>query len=149
MTDRARLGRRNQVAGDKWRDDCVRWLNEHGWPGAGYQLRAHSNDLTGTWDLAVETTITTWDKIWGKLDQARDDARHRHLTDFCVWKKRNRSEVEGRGSADPGKSAVLMTAERFFPLVMRLEELERREMDAEQEFKRGFRLGLEAQREAV
>ena len=136
MTDNAQQGRRNRQAGKRWQQECAAWLRDHGWPNAEYQIRNHSSDLTGTWDLAVETTITTWDKLWIKLAQAANDARARSLTDYCVWKKRN-------GAGDPGLGVVVMPAQRFFPLVQRLEKLEALDVRADDEFTKGFTAGVE------
>ena len=138
----ARQGRRNQSAGKRWQQDCAAWLREHGWPGAGYEIRNRSSDLIGTWDLAVECTITGWDKLFIKLGQAERDAHERGLSDFCVWKKRN-------GAADPGYGAVVMDAHRFFPLVQRLERLERLELEAAEAYDRGYRNGQRAGQEAM
>ena len=134
--ENARQGRRNQSAGKRWQQACAAWLREHGWPGAGYEIRNRSSDLIGTWDLAVECTITGWDKLFIKLGQAERDAHERGLADFCVWKKRN-------GAADPGYGAVIMDAHRFFPLVQRLEKLEAASLDADDQFTRGFTAGIE------
>ena len=138
-SDNARQGRRNDAAGKRWRDQAIRWLNEHGWPGAGYQLRNRSSDITGTWDLAVELTDTTWDKMWDKLGQAQRDARERGLTDYCVWKK-------PYGKTDPGLGEVVMRAHLFFPLVMRLEKLEARALEADDQFARGWTAGVDYER---
>lgn len=125
---------------------CERFLKSV-WPHVGRQRTTHAGDFTGTWDLNVEATIVPWDKIWIKLRQSEGDAAARGLELFCVWKKRNRREDhQGNRPVDAGEGAVVMLARQFFPLVARLEELERRETDAEQEFERGFRLG---QKEAV
>ena len=132
----ARLARRNQSAGKRWQQDCAAWLRANGWPSAGYEIRNRSSDLIGTWDLAVECTITGWDKIWIKLTQAADDARTRGLQDSCVWKKHN-------GRASPGDGVVVMSAWRFFPLVMRLEKLEQASLEADDQFARGFTAGVE------
>ena len=140
--ENARQGRRNQSAGKRWQQDCAAWLRANGWPAAGYEIRNRSSDLIGTWDLAVECTITGWDKIWIKLDQAKRDAAERGLIDYCVWKKRN-------GTTDAGKGAVLMLAELFFPLVQRLERLEHAELDAAEAYDRGYRNGQRAREEAV
>ena len=133
--DNARQGRRNQSAGKRWQQDCAAWLRANGWPGAGYEIRNRSSDLIGTWDLAVECTITGWDKIWIKLQQAGKDAFVRGLSDFCVWKKHN-------GVADPGGGAVVLPAHVFFPLVQRLEKLEAEALRADDEFTRGFTAGV-------
>lgn len=129
--DRHQMGQRYKRAGEQWRQDCADWLQDNGWPGAGTQTRNRRSDLTGTWDLAVECTIIGWDKIWMKLEQSARDAKERGLTDFCVWKKRN-------GRASPAMGAVMMPAHRFFPLVQRLEKLERDAVDADDQFTRGW-----------
>ena len=129
--ENARQGRRNQSAGKRWQQDCAAWLRANGWPSAGYEIRNRSSDLIGTWDLAVECTITGWDKIWIKLRQAELDAEARSLEDFCVWKKRNRY-------SDPADGAVIMPAYRLFPLVQRLEKLEAADLRADDEFTRGW-----------
>lgn len=134
--ENARQGRRNQSAGKRWQQDCAAWLRANGWPSAGYEIRNRSSDLIGTWDLAVECTITGWDKIWIKLGQAERDAGQRGLEDSCVWKKRN-------GHASPGEGVVLMLAYDFFPLVMRLEKLEQASLEADDQFARGFTAGVE------
>lgn len=136
----ARQGRRNQSAGKRWQQDCAAWLRANGWPAAGYEIRNRSSDLIGTWDLAVECTITGWDKIWIKLNQAWKDADGRGLADFCVWKKRN-------GRIDPGEGAVILPAEVFFPLVMRLEKLEREVLLEVDAYDRGYRNGQAAARQ--
>ena len=137
MTEQnVRQGRRNQSAGKRWQQDCAAWLRGHGWPSAGYEIRNRSSDLIGTWDLAVECTITGWDKLFIKLTQAADDARTRGLEDYCVWKKHN-------GRASPGDGVVIMPAWRFFPLVQRLERLEALELGRDDEYTRGFQAGVE------
>jgi hypothetical protein len=51
---------------------------------------------------------------------------------FCVWKKHNRrDDGVGLGPVDPGEGAVIFRARVIFPLLARLEELERRELAAE------------------
>lgn len=138
-----RQGLRNKNAGKKWQQDCASWLRVNGWPSAGYEIRNHSGDLTGTWDLSVECTITGWDKLWIKLGQALKDAQERGLSDFCVWKKRT-------GTTDPGNGAVIMRAREFFPLIMRLEKLEHADLEAADAYDRGYRNGQNAARkEAV
>ena len=129
--DRQQMGRRYKRSGENWRQACAGWLNDNGWPGAGTQTRKGRSDLTGTWDLAVECTITAWDKIWIKMAQAANDARARGLEDYCVWKKRN-------GATDPGLGVVLMPAHRFFRLVMRLEKLEARALEEDDQYTRGW-----------
>ena len=134
--DNARQGRRNQSAGKRWQQDCAAWLRAHGWPGAGYEIRNRSSDLIGTWDLAVECTITSWDKLWIKLDQAHADAVRRGLSEYVVWKKRN-------GTTDPGRGALIFPAAVGFPMVQRLEKLEQASLDADDQFARGFTAGIE------
>lgn len=131
----ARQGRRNQSAGKRWQQDCATWLRANGWPSAGYEIRNRSSDLIGTWDLAVECTITGWDKIHIKADQAKRDARARGLPWWCVWKKRN-------GVADPGAGLVMMAAYDLFRLVQRLEKLEHAELNAAEAYDRGFSAGV-------
>ena len=128
-------GGANPHKGRRWRSDAIGWLNDHGWPGAGYELRNHRSDVTGTWDLAVELTDTTWDKMWEQLRQSGRDAAELGLSEYCVWKK-------PYGKTDPGQGEVIMRACQFFPLVMRLEKLERLELDADDQFARGFAAGI-------
>lgn len=127
------------TAGNLWMAACERYLAPI-WPGVGRQRRPHSNDLTGTWDLGIEATITAWSQIWQKLAQAERDAKERGLELSCVWKKHNRAPGD-MGSVDPGEGAVLMYARQFFPMVARLERLERLELDAAAEYDRGYRNG--------
>ena len=128
--------------GNLWMAACETWLRENIWPHVGRQRKPHMNDFTGTWDLGVEATLDPWSKIWQKMDQARGDAENRGLTDYCVWKKRNRAKGE-QGAIDPGRGAVIMPAHRFFPLVHRLEKLEQASLEADDQLARGFAMGIE------
>lgn len=130
------------TAGNLWMAAGERWLTEHVWPHVGRQRSPGRNDLTGTWDLGIEQTIVPWSKIWIKLRQAERDARGRGLDLSCVWKKHNRSEGDG-GAVDPGEGAVVMYARVFFPLVARLEKLEALDLEADDQFTRGFTAGVE------
>lgn len=128
------------TAGNLWMAACERYLVKI-WPHVGRQRRPGRNDFTGTWDIGVEATIVPWSKIWIKLRQAERDAKARGLDLACVWKKHNRAEGD-RGAVDPGEGAVVMRAAAFFPMVARLEDLEAREVAADDEFTRGFTAGV-------
>lgn len=137
MTDRRATGRRVQRAGKAWQKSAAQWLREHAWPHAGYEVRQGRGDIIGTWDLSVECTTCRWDDIWVKLAQSERDAKARGLDLACVWKRRH-------GSADPGAGAVLMTAKSFFPMIRQLESLDKREMDEQDAYDRGYAAGLRA-----
>lgn len=129
---------RNRIGGKHAQQDAARWLRDTRlYPAAGYELRKQHNDLLGTGDLAIEVTIATWDTIGTKWDdQAVPDAARRGLPYPVVWKKR-------RGHADPGKWWMLMTAELLVPMAVRLEKLEQASLDADDQFQKGFGLGVE------
>ena len=128
---------RNRIAGKTFQQDCARWMREHGYPAAGYEMRKQHNDMLGTGDLAIEVTLASWDKIWQKWDkQAVPDAQRRGLPWPVVWKKRN-------GMADPGKSGMLMTAEYLVPMALRLDKLEQASLEADDQFTRGFTAGVQ------
>jgi hypothetical protein len=143
MTARSpsQIGQANRRTGKNWQLACASWLRANGWPNAAYEIRNGSSDIIGTGDMAVECTVTTWDKIWIKLDQSQRDGRNRGLLDWCTWKKRT-------GKTDPGEGAVLVQARKFWSLMAELDAYRRREMDAALEFDRGFRLGRQERGEA-
>ena len=129
------IGRSNRRNGKDWQLACAAWLRQEGhYPHASYEVREGASDILGTGDIAVECTLTTWDKIWLKLDQAARDAKRRGLDNYVVWKKRS-------GSRDPGLGLVCMPAKQFWPLMAELDKRRRQEEDAEYEFERGFRMG--------
>ena len=135
------------TAGNLWMAACERYLAPI-WPGVGRQRSPGMGDLTGTWDLNVEATIVPWSTVWIKLRQSERDAKARGLELACVWKKHNRVPGD-MGSVDAGEGAVVMYARQFFPMVARLERLERLELEAAAEYDRGYRNGQRASLEAA
>lgn len=134
--------------GGRWMADTEAWLKHYIWPHVGRRRGPGQGDFTGTWDLNVEATIESWNKLWVKLRQSERDARNRGLNLSCVWKKHNRAEGD-RGAVDPGEGAVIMYARQFFPMVARLEELERLERTVKAQYSQGFRAGLEYAQEQL
>jgi hypothetical protein len=133
VVDKARQGTRNRTAGLAWMQAGVRYLRTW-WPSAERQLHAGRADIAGVGDLMVEMTTEPWAKLWVKLDQAERDAAPIGAVivprpapiPFCVWKKHNRrDDGVGLGPVDPGEGAVIFRARVIFPLLARLEELER------------------------
>jgi hypothetical protein len=110
----------NRRAGRAWELACLRHLRIHGWPGAERHNDKHASDIVGVWDIALECTLASWDKIHMKVRQAEADATRRGLPYWCVWKKSN-------GKADPGEGLVVLPAHVFFGLVARLESAEAKE----------------------
>jgi hypothetical protein len=141
--DKARQGTRNRTAGLAWMQAGVRYLRTW-WPSAERQLHAGRADIAGVGDLMVEMTTEPWAKLWVKLDQAERDAQRDVLPagtwvtlPFCVWKKHNRrDDGVGLGPVDPGEGAVIFRARVIFPLLARLEQLER-ELDTATEMLAG------------
>ena len=131
------IGRSNRRNGKDWQLACAAWLRDHGFPHAAYEVREGASDILGTGDVATECTLTTWDKIWIKLDQAARDAKRRGLDSYVVWKKRS-------GTRDPGLGLVCMPAKDFWPMVVKLDAYESADLDAQYQFERGYRLGREA-----
>jgi hypothetical protein len=136
------IGASNRRSGKNLQLDCAAWLREHGFRHASYEIRNGSSDILGTWDVAVEVTLTTWDKIWIKLDQAERDARARGLEIWCVWKKR-------RGRSDPGEGAIVMPAKVFWPLMADLEAYQSAEADFHLNWEKAFAAGFRAAKEEV
>jgi hypothetical protein len=145
--DKARQGTRNRTAGLAWMQAGVRYLRTW-WPSAERQLHAGRADIAGVGDLMVEMTTEPWAKLWVKLDQAERDANGPAISapgqpvyyaavPFCVWKKHNRrDDGVGLGPVDPGEGAVIFRARVIFPLLARLEQLER-ELDTATEMLAG------------
>jgi len=134
------IGASNRRNGKHAQLDAAAWLRDHGYPHAAYEVRNGSSDIIGTWDVAVEVTLTTWDKIWIKLDQAERDAKRRGLDIWCVWKKR-------RGKADPGEGAIVMPAKVFWPLMADLEAYQRAEANYHLDWEKAFAAGFKAAKE--
>jgi hypothetical protein len=132
------IGASNRRAGKQWQLNTAAWLRDSGhFPNAEYVIRNGAGDISGTWDISVETTVTTWDKIWIKLDQAKRDAEAKGLRDYVVWKKRT-------GTADPGDGAVIMPAARFWALIADLEAYVRADMDYTETWEKAFTAGFRA-----
>lgn len=132
------LGASNRRAGKVWQLACASWLRlSTPFRHAAYEVRNGSSDIIGTWDVAVEATVTTWDKIWIKLDQAERDAANRGLDIWCVWKKRT-------GKSDPGEGAIVMPAKIFWPLVADLEAYQQAEADYHLNWEKAFAAGFRA-----
>ena len=136
-------GRYNDRAGRDWETRCAAALNTDGWPAAAPMPRGTPGDLSGTWDVSVECTVSPWSRMWAKLRQAREAADVRSLPYAVVWKKRNK-EPGMAGSTDPMEGVILMSARNFWQMAARLEAYERAEMDAELEYSRGYRDGARA-----
>ena len=136
MTGRTpqQIGRSNRRAGKTWQLACAAWLRDHGYPNASYEIREGASDILGTGDIAVECTLTTWDKVWIKLDQSARDAVRRGLDFYVVWKKRN-------GAPDPGLGLICMPARQFWALMADLDAYRRADLNAETMFERGYELG--------
>jgi hypothetical protein len=135
------VGRANRGNGKRWQLDAADCLRIHGWwPNASYQVLNNASDITGTGDLAIEATLERWEMIATKLEQAERDAVKRGLTDFCVWKRR-RYDPKDRSTADTARSFVIFEARIVFPMIARLQELERVLMDTAAEYDRGYRNG--------
>jgi hypothetical protein len=134
------IGASNRRNGKHAQLDAAAWLRDHGYPHAAYEIRNGVSDILGTWDVGVEVTLTTWDKIWIKLDQAERDARRRGLDIWCVWKKR-------RGKTDPGEGAIVMPAKVFWPLMSDLEAYQRAEADFHLDWEKAFAAGFKAAKE--
>ena len=144
MTGRTpqQIGRSNRRTGKDAQLGGAAWLRGNGYPNAAYEVRNGASDIIGTGDVAVEVTVTTWDKIWIKLDQAARDATRRGLDVYCVWKKRS-------GKTDMGEGVIVIPAKLFWPLMADLDAYRRTEMDAQLQFERGYRLGREAREETA
>jgi len=135
MTQTSGSGRYNDRAGRNWETACARALNEHGFPAAERRGDSvHGRDLSGTWDVSVECTISEWAQIWRKLRQALGAAGEQALPYHCVWKRQ-------KGKPDPMDGAVVTSPRVWWAMVARLEAYERAEMDAELEYRRGYRDG--------
>jgi len=135
MRSPQQIGRANRRIGKSWQLDAAECLRVRGWwPNASYEVRNNISDILGTGDLAIETTTEKWEMLVTKLAQAERDAKQRGLTDFCVWKRR-------RGTTDPSRGFVVFEARIVFPLLARLQELERVLMDTAAEYDRGYRNG--------
>jgi hypothetical protein len=131
------IGASNRRAGKAWQLACAATLRALGYPSAAYEIRNGASDIIGTGDVGVECTVTTWDKIWIKLDQAGRDAARRGLDTYCVWKKR-------AGATDPGEGAIVIPARLFWPRVADLEAYQRAEMDYVDTWEKGFAAGFTA-----
>jgi hypothetical protein len=131
------IGRSNRRSGKAWQLACAAKLRTLSYPNAAYEIRNGASDILGTGDVAVECTVTTWEKIWIKLDQARRDGQRRGLDIYCVWKKRN-------GTTDPGDGAIVMPAGLFWPLMADLEAYQRAEAGAQLDYDRGYAAGFRA-----
>ncbi len=109
-------GRSNLRRGKAWMRSCVRWLREHGAPHADVVTTAHSSDITGVGDLAIEATLEDWQRIGAKADQAAADASRRGVDYWCVWKSR-------RGVTDPGGAWCITTFGQWWGAHQELAEL--------------------------
>ena len=130
-----RQNRYNRGAGDKWRNQCIDWLRDFGWKGAGPVLEKMRGDILGIGDVTIECTLAGWDDIWEKIRQdARDAANNGHDL-WGVWKKHNRVN-------DPGQGGVLVRGDVFWRAAWRLEKLEAADLRADDAFAQGFTAGV-------
>ena len=131
------IGHANRRAGKTWQLACAACLRASHYPNAAYEVRNGSSDIIGTGDFAVEATITTWDKIWIKLDQAGRDAKNRGLTEYGVWKKR-------AGKTDPNEGAMIVPAGIFWAMRADLDAYQRAETVYVDTWEKAFAAGFQA-----
>lgn len=122
--DASTQGRRNRRNGNDWMHDCVLYLQQHGAPNADRTTGAHSNDITGVGDVAIECTIEPWEKMWKKARQAAADAQARGLDRWVIWKKRKAQR--GERAWGVGGAWAVMTVEHYWQRERAIDELERR-----------------------
>lgn len=121
--DASTQGRRNRRNGNEWMHDCVVWLQHHGAPHADRTTGAHSNDITGVGDVAIECTIAPWEKMWEKARQAAGDAQARGLDRWVIWKKRKARR--GERAWGVGGAWAVMTVEHYWDREQAIGRLER------------------------
>ena len=140
MSQTAGSGRYNHRAGREWEAAWARSLQANGFPSAAQLPRGTPADLSGTWDVSVECTVSPWRAMWVKLQQAATAATEQGLSYWCVWRKRN-AEPGMTGSTDPMNGAILTSPRVWWAMVARLERYEQQEADAELAYDRGYRDG--------
>jgi hypothetical protein len=141
MNQSSGSGRYNDRAGRSWEAACAAALNQTGhFPSAAPLPRGTPGDLSGTWDVSVECTVSPWRAMWVKLRQSQAAADTRGLPFWCVWRKRNAEPGMG-GSVDPMDGAILTSPRVWWNMVARLESYEHAELAAEHEYERGYRDG--------
>jgi len=150
-TDEARkAGRSANRRGQDWQRRGAAWLRETGiFPhaehvgvlpgGARRDTGGQIGDLRGIGDRVIEMTVQGWDRLGAKLRQAEDDARGEGLgAQYFVWKP------IAREAGGPGRSVLITRAEIGWPLLARLDKLDRAEIEAAEAYDRGYRNGYEA-----
>jgi len=155
-TDQARAaGRSANRRGQDWQRRGAAWLRETGiFPGAEHvgvlpggarrDQGGSIGDLRGAGDRVVEMTVQPWDRLGGKLRQAEDDARGEGLeSQYFVWKPIAREQ------GGPARSVLITRAEVLWPLLARLDRLERAEIEGAEAYDRGYRNGFAAAQAAA
>lgn len=114
-------GRSSYRRGREAMSEGAAWLRANGAPHADKTSRHHASDFTGIGDLAVEMTVSPWDEIGRKAEQARADAEARGIDNWCVWKKRKAAAGESRHG--PGAWWCITTFAQWWALHRELAEL--------------------------
>jgi len=154
ITDDARAaGRSAQRRGKAREVQFAAWLRDSGlFPHAEVSpVSGRAGDLTGIGDRVSEITVRPYDKLPAKLRQAEADADGLWpAPEYHVWKPMT------RGTLEPGtvaRSIVIYRAEVIWPMLARLDKLERAGLEQgaaiEEAEMRGYRLGLAAAKEAA
>jgi hypothetical protein len=120
-TEMQARGRSSYRRGTEAMREGALWLREHGAPHADRVTRHHASDFTGIGDLAVEMTVSPWDEIGRKAEQAKKDAEARGIRNWCVWKKRK--ALAGESKHGPGEWWAVTTFGQWWALHQELDAL--------------------------
>lgn len=110
------------------------WLRANGAPRAGRVMRGHDSDFTGLGDIdgSVEMTISPWDEIGRKAQQAARDAEGKGQSRWVVWKRR-RAEP-GEAACHPGQWWAITEFQQWWADQRELSELRATVAMYQQEF---------------
>jgi hypothetical protein len=84
---RAQQGRSNHVKGNAWRDLLVRWLRDHGFPGADSIAGTERSDIGGLTEWAIECKNMQTDRWQETMRQVQRDQAARGARWHVVLKK--------------------------------------------------------------
>jgi len=118
-------GRSSVRRGVQFQRACAHVIRGLGFPHADHSgtgaptAYSRKGDISGVGDRVVECTVQPMENLAGKLRQAEADAIRNGYREYFVMKKAVREPVE--------RAYVVTRAEVLFPLLARLERLERLE----------------------
>src|SRR5258708_21473718 len=116
-------GRSSVRRGVQFQRACAHVIRGLGFPHADHSGTgsptgySRKGDISGVGDRVVECTVQPMENVAGKLREAEADAIRNGYTEFFVMKRAVREPV--------GRAYVVTRAEVLFPLLARLDRLER------------------------